>query len=476
MHTKRVGIAVVVLLSAVHPVRGEEEFSAIVEQARQAVVRIETAGPKRSVGAGFLVDKSGLVATNYHLLAGAQECTVEFVDKRRYRVAQVEAVEHSADLAVLRIPEQDVEALMLATGPPQQGDEVYTFGVPSALGFRVSRGVVSAVTAVNEDRDGQSKAGEGPSTNDPTRIELVQSDAPIFSGNSGGPLLSSRGEVLGVNSWQITQGQNLSCASATANLRRLLEAAQSATPIAGLPKPQPSAASSKVSQPAATSVTLPGGKLLDLAIFKHQPGQLAEAAGTDTSNVLTINYASGKEAVRVQRQADVLHGESVSYYETGKPMLVANYLNGQRQGNFLAYRADDGGLAFVAQYRKQKRHGFVVLFADGSPWLIQEFEGDRPVAFHLCEQMSVHKTFQPQEDDPILHEAVAQLEELGKTLTEHEKKVKRFVRSVDLDERQQRAAENSVAARANSAKRRAQRQAANNAVVNGLLQRSMRGR
>jgi serine protease Do len=147
----------------------------------------ENRAPRRtsSLGSGFVIDPSGLVVTNNHVIAEAEEINVVFNDGSRIK-AEVIGRDPKTDIALLKInPEKPLKAVKFGDSDKLRlGEWVIAIGNPFSLGGSVSAGIVSA-----RNRDIQS----GPYDN------YIQTDAAINRGNSGGPLFNLEGEVIGVN-------------------------------------------------------------------------------------------------------------------------------------------------------------------------------------------------------------------------------------------------------------------------------------
>jgi serine protease Do len=141
-------------------------------------------GPRVMSGSGFVVDPSGLIVTNDHVVDGAYDIVVTFSDGESLPATVVEAV-HMLDLALLQVSgDRPREAVRWASVPAQPGDEVFAFGNPLGIGMSVTAGIVSAVNRSIEE----------------TRYDhFIQTDAVINHGNSGGPLFNTSGEVVGVD-------------------------------------------------------------------------------------------------------------------------------------------------------------------------------------------------------------------------------------------------------------------------------------
>jgi serine protease Do len=138
-----------------------------------------------SLGSGFVVDPSGIVITNNHVIADANEITVIFADGRKLK-AEIVGKDEKVDVAVLRVkPEKPLKAVKFGDSEKMRvGDWVLAVGNPFGLGGSVTAGILSAR---------HRNIDSGPYDN------YFQTDAPINKGNSGGPLFNMAGEVIGIN-------------------------------------------------------------------------------------------------------------------------------------------------------------------------------------------------------------------------------------------------------------------------------------
>jgi S1-C subfamily serine protease len=154
---------------------------------------------QQSLGSGFVVDKAGHIVTNYHVIEGARQVRVSFSNGSSMK-ATVVGSDPSSDLAVLKIDASSRALTPLALGNSDSvrvGDPVVAIGNPFGLDRTVTAGIVSAIQRAIAAPYGY------------TIDHVIQTDAAINHGNSGGPLLDGRGEVIGVNS-QIETGDNSS--------------------------------------------------------------------------------------------------------------------------------------------------------------------------------------------------------------------------------------------------------------------------
>ncbi len=143
----------------------------------------------KGVGTGVIIDENGTILTNLHVVDGAERVGVEFVDGTKSE-AEVLSTDPSNDLAVLKpatLPDDIVPATLKSTAKLQPGDEVIAVGNPFGIGVSVSDGVISGLR-----RDYETPEGKKVLTN------LIQFDAAANPGNSGGPLVTTDGEVIGI--------------------------------------------------------------------------------------------------------------------------------------------------------------------------------------------------------------------------------------------------------------------------------------
>ena len=148
--------------------------------------------PMTGLGSGFIIDESGIVVTNNHVIEGADEINIILHDQKEYK-AELLGRDPKADLAVLKFDPEDskIESLKWGTSDDiRVGDWTIAIGNPLGLGGTVTTGIISAIS-----RD----IGNGP------YVKFIQTDASINRGNSGGPLFNINGEVIGINTAIISQ-------------------------------------------------------------------------------------------------------------------------------------------------------------------------------------------------------------------------------------------------------------------------------
>jgi Do/DeqQ family serine protease len=154
---------------------------------------------QEALGSGFVIDRGGLVLTNNHVVAGADEVLVKLSDNRQLS-AKVLGSDPATDVAVVKLdkPPKDLQAVTLGDSDKVRvGDYVLAIGNPLGLGQTVTMGIVSAKNRIIGERLGDV---------DPRYEDFIQTDAAINQGNSGGPLFNFHGEVIAINSAIINPG------------------------------------------------------------------------------------------------------------------------------------------------------------------------------------------------------------------------------------------------------------------------------
>jgi hypothetical protein len=177
-------------------------------------------GQPLSLGSGFFV-RDGEIASNLHVIEGAARGYAKLVgQKMKYDIQGITAVDPERDLVVLKISASGTPALPLGSSDAVQvGESAYAVGNPQGLEGTFSQGIVSSIREVGTDR-------------------LLQITAPISPGSSGGPVLNSRCEVIGVSVATFRGGQNLNFAIPSDYLKTLLGKAGPAKPLAQAMKAQ----------------------------------------------------------------------------------------------------------------------------------------------------------------------------------------------------------------------------------------------
>lgn len=145
-------------------------------------------GPRGvSMGTGFIISADGYVLTNHHVVDGAEEVTIRLSDRRQLS-AKVVGSDQQSDVALLKVASTGLPALRIGDSDAlKPGQWVVAIGSPFGLDHSVTAGIVSAVGRANPYADQRY-------------VPFIQTDVAINRGNSGGPLLDTRGQVVGINS------------------------------------------------------------------------------------------------------------------------------------------------------------------------------------------------------------------------------------------------------------------------------------
>jgi len=191
-------------------------ITGVVGRSAESVVHIQVQKPVKdrrsgketlspASGSGFIISTDGFVVTNHHVIENASEIRVSLADGRTVN-AELKGADPSTDIAVLKIYETGLKALSFANSDSlQPGQIAIAIGNPLGLQHTVTAGVVSALGRTLR------------ATNGRLIDDIIQTDASLNPGNSGGPLVNSLGQVIGVNTATIPSAQGL-CFAVSSNL------------------------------------------------------------------------------------------------------------------------------------------------------------------------------------------------------------------------------------------------------------------
>lgn len=178
----------------------ENSFSETVQRTLPSIFIVKTfdkIGKPLGLGTGFFIDSTGTGITNFHVLQGATTGKIYLQDKTEFEISFISGLDKEHDIIQFAINNNSntiFKYLRFSSAPVKLGEDVFTIGNPEGLSFTVSNGIVSSI---REDEEfGQ----------------IIQTTAPISHGSSGSPLLNLRGEVIGIMSFYLKEGQNLNFA------------------------------------------------------------------------------------------------------------------------------------------------------------------------------------------------------------------------------------------------------------------------
>jgi len=273
------------------------------------------------VGTAFLAVGKGLAVTAWHVLKGARSITAKFSDGQQTQVAGIVDKDPDLDIALIRIEGGDRQVLTIADSEPKVGARAYVIGSPKGLDFSISDGIISQMPFL-----GTSK--------------LYQFTCPVSPGNSGGPLLDSSGQVLGVVSWQMRDAQNLNFAVPAKTLQGL-DQSKAAVPLTKL--------EDEIPDKAEVLLTVTDDKLSELFAqidLKAKP----EADGTGKTAFLFDN--DGTKVSLFQYANDSKSGVTTSLstsagYQANSRTDVYKINSFNRSHRFARAYRDSNGIAYI---------------------------------------------------------------------------------------------------------------------------------
>ena len=186
-----------------------------IEPSIVVVFAYDDKGEFLKLGSGFFITQRGDIITNYHVLQGASSAEIKTSDGKTYPITYIVAKDEQSDIIRLSvdIPSQYVYPLSLSTTIPEVGERIIVYGSPLGLEKTVSDGIISAIREV------------------PGYGKLIQITAPVSPGSSGSPVLNMKGEVIGIATFQMVEGQSLNFAIPSERIANLNLAEEKETSI-----------------------------------------------------------------------------------------------------------------------------------------------------------------------------------------------------------------------------------------------------
>ena len=227
---------------------------------------------QQGLGSGVIVSNDGYILTNHHVIDGAAEIKIELVDGRTLN-AKLVGSDQASDLAVLKVEAKDLPMLNLANSDQVRvGDVALALGNPLGIGQTVTAGIISA-------------KGRSTGLSDGSFEDFLQTDAPINQGNSGGALVNTNGELIGINSQILSpSGGNIGIGFAIpANMAR--NVMDQLIKTGKVRRGQLGVVVQPITQDLAASIGLK--EVRGVIVSQVQPGSAAERAGLRQGDVLT---------------------------------------------------------------------------------------------------------------------------------------------------------------------------------------------
>lgn len=222
----------------------------------------------RGVGSGFILSPDGYVMTNAHVVDGADEVYVNLTDKREFK-AKVVGADKRTDVAVLKIDAKQLPAVAVGeVSRVKVGEWVMAIGTPFGLENTVTAGIVSA-----KARD----TGE--------EIRFIQTDVAVNPGNSGGPLINMRGEVVGINSQILSRSGGFMGISLSIPIDDAMKVADQLRSGGKVVRGRIGVSIAPVSKDVAESIGL--GKAQGALVQAVEPGTPADKAGVEAGDIIT---------------------------------------------------------------------------------------------------------------------------------------------------------------------------------------------
>ncbi|RTL52265.1 MAG: DegQ family serine endoprotease [Rhodocyclaceae bacterium] len=229
----------------------------------------ESAVPTHGLGSGFIVSSDGVILTNAHVVADAEDIVVKLTDKREFK-AKVIGVDKPTDVAVLKISAKNLPSVQTGDAPHARvGEWVLAIGSPFGFENTVTAGIVSAKS--------RSLPDEG-------YVPFIQTDVAVNPGNSGGPLFNIRGEVIGINSQIYSRSGGYQGLSFAIPIDVALKVKDQLLSKGKVTRGRLGVTIQEMNQALAESFGLakPGGALVSAV----EPGSPADKAGLQTGDVI----------------------------------------------------------------------------------------------------------------------------------------------------------------------------------------------
>jgi serine protease Do len=282
-------------------------FGQAVPRGRRSPQQPEGEEVQRGVGSGFIISQDGYVLTNGHVVEGADEVTVTLTDRREFK-AKVLGADRRSDVALLKVEATNLPTLRMGdSNKIRVGEWVIAIGSPFNLENTVTAGIISA-----KARD----TGE--------YLPLIQSDVAVNPGNSGGPLINMRGEVIGINSQIATLSGGYNGISFSVPIQEVMRVADELKKTGHVTRGRLGVQISEVTRDVAAALGLDKARGAEVAMV--EPGGPAEKAGIKVGDIILKfngqNIETTRDLPRLVGATKVGSRASVTLWRRGQQLDV----------------------------------------------------------------------------------------------------------------------------------------------------------
>ncbi len=336
-------------------------------KVKAGIVRVNVATTSGSGhGSGFVVNNNGTVITNYHVIAGGTQAWIEFEDKERVEIEGLLFTDYKRDIAILKFnpseTKREILSLPIAAALPEKGVNCVAIGSPLGLDMSITQGVVSGIRTSEFLRKEIGLRGHTGT--------WIQTDAEISPGNSGGPLLNMKGEVIGINTmtYRGNNAQAFNFAMCCVDLNDAVNSAASTpktlSPITAPPRTMDNEIDVEAQQDAVDLSETPEGRLL---LAKVNKVRLIVGGNNEFDPYLTV-AGSVESELRDTLKSLKIEESLISNEKTVLAVLVelqpaGGRLNINIRMFVLTVDQAGGGAQLVKLYEKHEKVGTTTLQA-----------------------------------------------------------------------------------------------------------------